>query len=130
MAHNEGYNRYMLSKAWRRRRARAIKRADSRCEFVSKDGKRCWVHSRLMVHHKTYQNFGHEKQADLQVLCEDHHAVEELRKVYKGLVPAFTSDEAAMAHWKIHKRKHPKSWTDALEAAKAALKDDKGGTPK
>jgi hypothetical protein len=125
---NPGYSRYMLSAAWRRRRARAIKRADSRCEFVDKDGKRCWAYSKLHCHHKNYQNFGHEKQADLQILCEDHHAVAELMKMMRGMLLAFTDYASAMAFWKIYKRKYPKDWVAALEAAKAAIRNDKGRT--
>ena len=125
---NPGYLLYMRSAAWHRRRNRAIKRAETRCEYVDSQGKRCWIHSCLMVHHLTYVRFGHEKQADLQVLCSDHHAVAELMKLYKGLVPTFSSDAEALKHWKIFSRKYPKDWAKALtEAAKAATKNDKGG---
>lgn len=125
---NSGYDSYMKSAAWRRRRNRAVKRADTRCEHVDSQGKRCWAQSRLHVHHLTYENFGHEKAKDLQVLCEDHHAVEELMKLMRGMTPAFPDQVAAMNFWKTYKRKHPKDWADALEAAKAAVRNDKGGS--
>ena len=125
MPHSEFYARYMRSTAWHRRRAKALKRAEYRCEY-EEHNRRCWVHSKLQVHHKNYKNLGHEKQADLQVLCEDHHAVAELLKIIKGLEPAFADAQTALEFWKRYKRKHPKDWAHALEAAKAAAKNDKG----
>jgi hypothetical protein len=123
MSQNKGYDSYMNSARWRARRNRAVKRAGTRCEYVDSQGKRCWAHSRLHVHHLTYENFGKEKAKDLQVLCEDHHAAEELVKTGK-----FASIDLALTFWKIYKRKHPKDWVCALEAAKAAAKGDKGRT--
>jgi len=122
---NPGYDHYMASAAWRRRRNRAVKRASTRCEYVDDQGSRCWAQSHLHVHHLTYENFGKEKPKDLQVLCEDHHAVEELLKIIKGMAPAFTDPKVALEFWKLYKRKHPKDWASALEAAKAAAKNDK-----
>ena len=111
----------MKSAAWRRRRNRAVKRAGNRCEHKDNQGKRCWAQTRLHVHHLHYRNFGHEKAGDLQVLCPDHHACAELLKrncLYCGK-PMFTTMAAAMMFWKNHRRRHPKDWVDALEAAKA-----------
>jgi hypothetical protein len=122
MAHNPGYYTYMKSAAWHRRRNRAIKRAGTRCEYVNSQKQRCWKQSHLHVHHKTYERFGREKARDLQVLCEDHHAVAELLKCvcYQCGKPFFADAAAALAFWKLYKRKYPKDWAAALDAAKAA----------
>lgn len=121
---NSGYNAYMKSAAWHRRRNRAIKRAGTRCEHVDSQGKRCWAQSHLHVHHLTYENFGKEKAKDLQVLCEDHHAVSELIKLLCSvcLAKLFETAQLAMSHWKLYKRKYPKDWVEALKAAQAAAK--------
>lgn len=121
MAKNPGYEAYMKSAAWRRRRNRAVKRAGDRCEYVDSQGKRCWAHARLHVHHLHYRNFGHERAVDLQVLCEEHHALEELLKLVCSQCGCriFSDTGAAAYHWKVCRRKHPKDWADAMAAAKA-----------
>ena len=113
----------MNSARWRARRNRAVKRAGTRCEFTDKAGKRCWAQARLHVHHLTYINFGRERAKDLQVLCEDHHAVIEIRKFKcpHQLTPCVVDDVAAMAIWKRFRARHPKDWVAALKAAQAAL---------
>lgn len=69
---------YLHSEHWRRRRLRALQRAHFRCE-------RCGRRHRpgrdgaLQVHHLSYARLGHERDRDLEVLCDhDHRAAEGL----------------------------------------------------
>lgn len=67
--HSSLYSATMRSDAWRRRRQRAIKRAGYKCQ-------RCGRADRLECHHLTYDRLGHERPADLIVLCHECHAAE------------------------------------------------------
>lgn len=60
------YIRYMSSTAWDTKRKAALKRADYRCQIC---GESAW----LQMHHRFYGNLGHEKDADLTVLCKYCH---------------------------------------------------------
>lgn len=60
------YDEYMQSQRWREKRERALEWAEHRCQL-------CASGDRLEVHHNTYENLGHEKPADLIVLCTTCH---------------------------------------------------------
>ena len=53
---------YLHSPLWRLRRRIWIIRAGGRCQ-------RCQSRRRLTIHHRTYQRLGHERRADITVLC-------------------------------------------------------------
>lgn len=67
--HSQLYAETMHSEQWRRRRARAIRRAGGKCQ-------RCGSTERLEAHHLTYVRLGREKPADLIVLCHACHQAE------------------------------------------------------
>lgn len=60
------YTVYLRSPLWRLRRRIWIVRAGGRCQ-------RCRSRRRLTIHHRTYQRLGHERRADVTVLCWDCH---------------------------------------------------------
>ena len=57
---------YLHSPLWRLRRRIWILRAGGRCQ-------RCGSRRRLTIHHRTYQRLGHERRADVTVLCWNCH---------------------------------------------------------
>ena len=57
---------YLRSPLWRLRRRIWILRAGGRCE-------RCGSRRRLTIHHRTYGRLGHERRADVTVLCWNCH---------------------------------------------------------
>lgn len=63
-------DRYRSSRAWRERRERSLELAANRCQECGADRYQAGV---LFVHHLTYERFGAELDADLQVLCRDCH---------------------------------------------------------
>jgi hypothetical protein len=63
---NTEYSSYLQSQAWRIARNRALRMARFRCQ-------RCQSRVTLQVHHKTYERLGHERDDDLEVLCESCH---------------------------------------------------------
>jgi hypothetical protein len=72
------YAEYTRSEHWQQRRKNAIEQAGHQCE-------RCnlprWIANLiydqdLHVHHRNYQNLGHEEDGDLEVLCRRCHDVE------------------------------------------------------
>lgn len=60
------YSEYLKSEWWQQRRLKALTRAEHRCQV-------CNAGNRLEVHHRTYERLGHERDADLVVLCRDCH---------------------------------------------------------
>ena len=60
------YSEYLKTEGWKTRRAAAIKRAGNHCQV-------CKSPDRLEVHHNTYERLGHERAADLVVLCRSCH---------------------------------------------------------
>ena len=64
--HSLLYVIYLRSPLWRLRRRIWIVRAGGRCQ-------RCRSRRRLTIHHRTYQRLGHERRADVTVLCWDCH---------------------------------------------------------
>lgn len=62
------YSEYIKSDGWKIRRQRALALAENRCQV-------CNSPARLQVHHRTYERLGHERDADLIVLCHDCHTL-------------------------------------------------------
>lgn len=62
----EEYRSYLRSPEWRKKRAKAVKRAGYACEV-------CSVGGRLEVHHTTYARLGKERLSDLVVACRRCH---------------------------------------------------------
>lgn len=60
------YKDYIKSDVWKARRLRAIALAENHCQV-------CHAEARLDVHHNTYERLGHERDADLVVLCRGCH---------------------------------------------------------
>lgn len=63
------YRSYMISSHWSEVRLHVLRFFAYRCES-------CGRSESLHVHHKTYERIGNERIRDLQVLCQDCHAVE------------------------------------------------------
>ena len=65
------YDAHIKSARWKNICAVVRKQADNVCQ-------RCGEGSaRLEVHHLTYERFGHERLADLKLLCQDCHKIED-----------------------------------------------------
>lgn len=62
------YIKYLRSRRWMRIRKRAIERAEYRCQV-------CNGTEKLEVHHRTYENLGHEHAMDIIVLCDECHTL-------------------------------------------------------
>lgn len=60
------YDEYLKTDHWQHRRLRALAKAENHCQV-------CHAAAGLEVHHNTYQRLGHERDADLVVLCRDCH---------------------------------------------------------
>ncbi len=62
------YSEYLKTDHWQQRRERALDRAGHHCQV-------CHSTERLEVHHNTYSRLGHERDADLVVLCRNCHGL-------------------------------------------------------
>jgi hypothetical protein len=86
------YEAYIQGPAWAKRRAKAIRRAEGRCQL-------CNSKRQLTVHHRTYDRLGDERDADLTVLCrnchERFHGITKAEAVPVKSAPAL---QAAPAH--------------------------------
>ena len=60
------YSDYLKTEYWQNRRARALLRGEHKCRV-------CAATTGLEVHHNTYERLGHERDADLIVLCRNCH---------------------------------------------------------
>jgi 5-methylcytosine-specific restriction endonuclease McrA len=85
------YREYLKTDGWKRRRAKAIRRAKGRCEI-------CKTKNRIQVHHLTYARLGKESPNDLQVLCDNCHrnahesdgkAISESTKAFMAIAAQF-----------------------------------------
>lgn len=74
------YKVHLDSEYWRKLRRQALKRAQNRCEWITRTGRRCTATNRLEVHHLHYRTFGREQLEDVQVLCPRHHAIADRRR--------------------------------------------------
>lgn len=75
------YQEYLKSPEWRSKRSWALERAGHRCQVCNCAGE-------LHVHHRTYENLGHEQPGDVLVLCRACHGL------YHGKVDVQISPEA------------------------------------
>jgi len=64
------HKRYIKSDKWDFKRKKILKKANYTCQSCGKK------HTKLEVHHKTYQRLGNEKDEDLIVLCSTCHKKE------------------------------------------------------
>jgi hypothetical protein len=64
--HSVRYRLYLRSPLWRIRRRIWIIRAGGRCQ-------NCRSRRQLTIHHRTYARLGHERYADITVLCWPCH---------------------------------------------------------
>ena len=64
----ETYAQYLQTAHWKQVRQRALQRADGACQL-------CNSTIRLDVHHRTYENLGHEYDWDVTVLCRECHGL-------------------------------------------------------
>jgi hypothetical protein len=60
------YNDYLKTEWWQQRRAKALTEGGHKCRI-------CAATAALEVHHNTYERLGHERAADLVVLCRKCH---------------------------------------------------------
>jgi len=60
------YQDYLQTKHWKSIRKAALRKARYRCQV-------CNSNKRLNVHHRTYENLGHEEECDVIVLCQECH---------------------------------------------------------
>lgn len=60
------YSEYLKTNHWKKTRERQLRFAERRCQL-------CNSNFKLHVHHRSYENLGHEKRSDLVVLCESCH---------------------------------------------------------
>lgn len=58
------YQEYLASPHWQELVAKRRRNPDRQCRI-------CGARTRLVLHHRTYVNLGHEKPGDLVDLCED-----------------------------------------------------------
>jgi hypothetical protein len=68
--HSLQYLIYLRSPLWRLRRRLWILQARGRCQ-------RCRSRRALSIHHRTYTRLGHERHADIKVLCWPCHQLEQ-----------------------------------------------------
>lgn len=66
MSNRNGYEAYIASDKWRRKRQAALERDKYQCQT-------CLSTERLEVHHKTYESFTEEPLEHLITLCKDCH---------------------------------------------------------
>jgi hypothetical protein len=122
------YAAFMQSTKWREIRTRKIAAAGGICEYEDDDEgvdkhhmpSRCTATDSLHVHHLSYANFGgQERDADLEVLCAEHHAIAELMKQECGRCQDSVFDwaEEAEAIWALVCDDSP-DWSDCLQSAR------------
>lgn len=72
------YAAYLRTPHWAAMRAAALAYAERRCQL-------CYSSEAVEVHHRTYERVGHERPADLTVLCakchERHHGRHDKRRM-------------------------------------------------
>ena len=56
------YKKYLLSRAWKRKRDKVLKRANYKCQI-------CKTRNAWQVHHKTYKRIFKERLSDLVAIC-------------------------------------------------------------
>lgn len=77
--HSSRYLSYLRSPAWFKLRAAHLTKYGAAC-------KACGATVKIHLHHKTYDNLGREKAAELVALCEAcHRAVHRYAKAHRAL---------------------------------------------
>jgi hypothetical protein len=84
LAQEKRYDRYLRSRAWQKKRAKVLKRANGICEICGDDPP-------TQIHHLTYQNLGHEQLDELRALCNHCHIMLHEEKIYRNSVGRTTS---------------------------------------
>lgn len=64
---NKKYQEYLVSDKWKKIRQKALSQSQNKCQL-------CDSEEHLVVHHRRYDNIGHEDLSDLTVLCFDCHS--------------------------------------------------------
>ena len=70
----KSYSDYLKSAHWHKVKTKFLSSQIKQCAI-------CKEKSRLVVHHKSYETLGCEREEDLVILCRNHH--EELHKLAK-----------------------------------------------
>lgn len=91
-----GYNNFLLSKKWRRKRNRVFK-INGRFCFI------CGTRENLTIHHPYYSKRpAHEKNADLVVVCWFHHQeIHKFQKENSKEVPLRTAHITYKQYWNL-----------------------------
>lgn len=77
----QSYLEYLDSPEWWQIRRTAMRRANWRCEREKPGDSR--HEGTLDVHHRTYENLGHERLDDVEVLCRACHQAEHIPRNMK-----------------------------------------------
>lgn len=89
--HSSRYVSYLHSPAWFALRAKHLLRYGADC-------KACGSLEKIQLHHKTYDNLGHEKVSELVALCEAcHRAVHRYAKAHRTLTLWQSTDRVIKA---------------------------------
>ena len=84
------YDKYIKSAQWRKISKLIKEKAGNKCAHCGHGS------SRLEVHHKTYERFGHEREGDLEALCPKcHEAADKKREVERKARGLVARDKAA-----------------------------------
>ncbi|NER83190.1 MAG: hypothetical protein F6K42_27280 [Leptolyngbya sp. SIO1D8] len=70
---NPGYDAYLNSEAWQHKRQQVLERDDWQCRCCDAISQGRYSIEDLQVHHRHYDNFGHEPLEDLTTLCPECH---------------------------------------------------------
>lgn len=87
------YSEYIKSHEWKERAMAAIMRAGYRCQV-------CNSGNDLEVHHRTYENLGHELPGDLTVLCHQCH------ELYSQSLPRDPYNYLSLLGWSLEAQAH------------------------
>lgn len=94
---DEEYRRYINSTQWKKKRQEAIDRAGNQCQVCGIFGTR---YTRLEIHHKTYERFGHERPDDLEVVCGECHRERDRKRAKESQTRArYALEDARLDGW-------------------------------
>jgi len=72
------YEQYINSKEWKRQRKELIAQSNGVCEHSKNPVSK----SKMQIHHKSYDNLGHEARGELEVVSERIHKIIHKRDKY------------------------------------------------
>ncbi|MFW6173122.1 MAG: hypothetical protein ACOC5T_05200 [Elusimicrobiota bacterium] len=130
MTLSQGYYKYMNSREWYRKRSRWLEQANYECGFCSRS------QTTLQVHHLTYDNFRHEKDEDIIVLCKAcHKHSDEIRKMLLGfedepLIKKLIEERGYPHNMKRKTRKHVLRFKKKLKKAKNTIERARSLSPR